>query len=58
MESFFLILKSERLHNRVQATRDPARRALSGSTEGFYYPRRLHSSLGYISLVEAECRAA
>jgi hypothetical protein len=30
----------------------------SGYIEGFYDPRRLHSSLGYISPAEAERRAA
>lgn len=49
MESFFHTLKTERVHHRVYATRDQARRDLFGYIEGFYNPRRLHSSLGYIS---------
>lgn len=51
-------LNTERVHHRVYATRDQARRDLSGYIEGFYNPRRLHSSLGYISPIEAERRAA
>ncbi len=58
MESFFHTLKVERVHHRVYATRDQARRDLFGYIEGFYNPRRLHSSLGYISPAEAERRAA
>ena len=58
MESFFHTLKTERVHHRVYATRDQARRDLFGYIEGFYNPRRLHSALGYISPVEAERRAA
>ena len=51
-------LKTERVHHRIYATRDQARRDLFGYIEGFYNPRRLHSSLGYISPAEAERRAA
>ena len=58
MESFFHTLKTERVHHRIYATRDQARRDLFGYIEGFYNPRRLHSSLGYISPAEAERRAA
>ncbi len=50
--------QTERVHHRVYATRHHARRDLFGHIEGFYNPRRLHSSLGYISPVEAERRAA
>jgi putative transposase len=58
MESFFPTLKTERVHHRVYATRDQARRDLFGYIKGFYSPRRLRSSLGYISPAEAERRAA
>tara|TARA_R110000787_G_scaffold107630_1_gene215694 strand:- start:332 stop:595 length:264 start_codon:yes stop_codon:yes gene_type:complete len=58
MESFFHILKTERAHHRIYATRDQARRDLFGNIEGFYHPRRLYSPLGYISPAEAERRAA
>lgn len=58
MESFFHTLKTERVHHRVYATREQARRDLFQYIEGFYNPRRLHSALGYISPAEAERRAA
>ena len=58
MESFFHTLKTERVHHRVYATRDQARRDLFGYIEGFYNPHRLHSALGYISPAEAERKAA
>jgi transposase InsO family protein len=41
MESFFHTLKTERVHHRVYADRDQARRDLFGYIEGFYNPRRL-----------------
>jgi putative transposase len=46
-ESFFGKLKTELVHPRVFATRAEARHALIKYIEGFYNPRRLHSSLGY-----------
>ena len=58
MESFFQTLKTERVHHRIYATRDQARRDLFGYIEGSDNPSRLHSSLGYISPVEAERNAA
>lgn len=58
MESFFHTLKTERVHHRVYATRDQARRDLFQYIEGIYNPRRLHSALGYISPADAERRAA
>ena len=58
MESFFHTLKTERVHHRVYATRDQARRDLFQYIEGFYNPRRLHSALGYLSPEEMERRAA
>ena len=58
MESFFHTLKTERVHHRVYATREQARRDLFQYIEGFYNPRRLHSALGYISPADAERRAA
>lgn len=54
MERFFPTLKTERVHHRIYATRDQARRDLCGYIEGFYNPRRLHASPGYISPAEAE----
>ena len=58
MESFFHTLKTERVHHRVYATRDQARRDLFQYIEGFYNPHRLHSALGYLSPAEMERRAA
>ncbi len=58
MENFFHTLKTERVHHRVYATRDQARRDLFQYIEGFYNPRRLHSALGYLSPEEMERRAA
>lgn len=58
MESFFHTLKVERVHHRVYATRDDARRDLFGYIEGFYNSRRLHSALGYRSPAEMERMAA
>ncbi|MEM6974630.1 MAG: IS3 family transposase, partial [Pseudomonadota bacterium] len=46
MESFFHTLEIERIHHRVYATRDDARRDLFAYIEGFYNSRRLHSGIG------------
>ena len=58
MESFFHTLKTERVHHRVYATRDEARRDLFGYIEGFYNRIRRHSAIGYISPIEMELKAA
>jgi transposase InsO family protein len=58
MESFFHTLKTERVHHRIYATRDQARRDLFAYIEGFYNPHRLHSALGYQSPAEMERKAA
>jgi len=49
MESFFGTLKSERVHHYQYRTRDDASPDLFYYIEGFYNPRRLHSSLDYLS---------
>jgi transposase InsO family protein/transposase-like protein len=49
MESFFGTLKSERVHHCQYRTRDDASPDLFYYIEGFYNPRRLHSSLDYLS---------
>lgn len=49
MESFFGTLKSELVHHRLYLTRDQARPDVFYYIEGFYNPRRLHSSLDYVS---------
>ena len=58
MESFFHTLKVERVHHRVYATRDEARRDLFGYIEGFYNSRRIHSAIGYRSPADMERMAA
>lgn len=58
MESFFQTLKTERVHHRVYATREQARRDSFAYIEGFYNSHRLHSALGYISPAEMERNAA
>jgi putative transposase len=49
MESFFGTVKSEHVHPYIYRTRDEARPELFYYIEGFYNPRRLHSSLSYVS---------
>ena len=51
-------LKVERVHHRVYATRDEARRDLFAYIEGFYNSRRLHSGIGYRSQADMERMAA
>lgn len=57
MESFFATLKRERVHRRVYNTRDEAKADLFDYIEGFYNPRRRHSTLGGISPKEFEEKA-
>ncbi len=58
MESFFHTLKTERVHHRIYATKEQARRDLFAYIEGFYNTHRLHSALGYLSPAEMERAAA
>ena len=58
MEGFFHTLKVERVHHRLYATRNEARRDLFGYIEGFYNSRPLHSALGYRSPADMERMAA
>jgi putative transposase len=46
-ESFFSMLKNERVHRTVYATKAQARRDVIAYIEGFYNSRRRHSALGY-----------
>ena len=55
-ESFFGTLKRELAHRRRWATRADARRDLMRWIEGWFNPRRLHSSLNYTSPTEIEDR--
>ena len=48
-ESFFGSLKKELLRRRSWPTRREAQSAIFGWIEGWYNPRRLHSTLGYLS---------
>jgi putative transposase len=58
MESFFHTLKTELVHHRHYATRQEARREIFAYIEGFYNQTRRHSTIGYISPIEMELKAA
>jgi putative transposase len=58
MESFFHTLKTELVHHRKYATRTEAQRDVFAFIEGFYNRTRLHSSIGYISPIDMERKAA
>jgi putative transposase len=55
-ESFFATLECELLDRRRFKTQAEARIAVFDFIEGFYNPRRRHSSLGYLSPIDFECR--
>ena len=55
-ESFFATLECELLDRRRFKTQAEARMAVFEFIEGFYNPRRRHSSLGYLSPVDYERR--
>jgi putative transposase len=57
-ESFFATLECELLARRRFATQAEARTAVFEFIEGFYNPRRRHSSIGYLSPIEYEARLA
>ena len=54
IESFFSTLKSEHIHFQKYRTRNDAKTDVFAYIEGFYNRQRLHSSLGYWSLVQFE----
>ena len=58
MESFFHTLKTELVYHRKYATRAEAQLDIFAYIEGFYNRTRLHSSIGYISPIEMERKAA
>jgi putative transposase len=58
MESFFSSLKTERTLGKTYRTRDQARADVFDYIECFYNPRRRHSTLGYLSPIEFEKKAA
>ena len=54
MESFFATLKTECFGDRVPRHRAEAQAMLFDYLETFYHPKRLHSSLDYLSPLEFE----
>jgi putative transposase len=54
VETVFKTIKSELIWRTAFATRDQASKAIGEYIEGFYNPRRRHSSLGYVSPVTFE----
>ena len=59
VETVFKTIKSELIWRTAFRTRDQASKAIGQYIEGFYNPRRRHSSLGYVSpaIFEATFRA-
>jgi hypothetical protein len=55
-ESFFATLECEMLAHCRFKTRAEARSAVFAFIEGFYNPRRRHSSIGYLSPIDYERR--
>jgi putative transposase len=53
-EAFFASLKRERVNRRSWPTRREARTAIFEWIEGWYNPRRLHSTLGLLSPMNYE----
>lgn len=58
VESFFSTLKTERCHRKRYQTRPEARADIFDYIDRFYNPTRRHSTLGNISPVAFEQRAA
>jgi len=58
MESFFQKLKGEYLKGRIHNTFKQIRKDVTSYINRFYNPKRLHSSLGYVSPMEFEERIA
>lgn len=56
VESFFALLKRERIRRRIYATREEAKADLFNYIEVFYNRRRRHATLEYLSPVEFENR--
>lgn len=53
-ESFFNLLKRERIRRRTYRTREEARGAMFGYIEMFYSPKRKHAQNGMLSPVDFE----
>lgn len=58
MESFFSSLKTERIRRKVYRSRDQARADVFDYIERFYNPTRRLSTLGYLSPIDFERKAA
>lgn len=56
VESFNATIKTELIHRTKWATREEARAAVYKYIETWYNPKRLHSTLGYLSPIEFEER--
>ena len=57
VESFFAALKKECVHRKPFATRTEAYDAVAAYIDGFYNPRRRHSTLRYVSPIDFELNA-
>jgi putative transposase len=57
MESFFSSLKTERIRQKIYRSRDEARADVFDYIERFYYPKRRHSTIGYLSPMTFERQA-
>lgn len=55
-ESFFQLLRRERIRRRVYPTRDAARKDVFDYIEMFYNPKRKHTNNGMLSPVDFETR--
>ena len=58
MESFFSSLKTERVARKIYRTRNHAKAEVFDYIERFYNPTRRHSTVGYLSPMDFERRAA
>lgn len=55
-ESFFQLLKRERIRRRTYSTRDAARQDVFDYIEMFYNPNRKHTNNGMLSPVDYEIK--
>lgn len=55
-ESFFQLLKRERIRRRTYLTREAARQEVFDYIEMFYNPKRKHTNNGMLSPVDFETR--
>ncbi len=57
MESFFSSMKTERIGRKTYRTRNHAKVDMFDYIERFYNPKRRHSTLGYLSLMDFKRQA-